>query len=263
MNQNKRLDYLIDYLINERNGSKNAASRNIDTIEEKIIAFRGLCNTRPPKPVSEQFIKVQDIFLKQWNNTRQTTQLRDLNPAQAQLYLWQGDITSISTDAIVNAANSTLLGCTRANHNCIDNIIHTRAGVQLRLACHEQMRVQNFKEPMGKAKITKAYNLPANYVIHTVGPFIGPRGVTPLKKQLLESSYYSSLTLADKYQLQSIAFCCISTGEFQFPKQRAAEIAVQTVKSYIKNTQTKLHVVFNVFKEEDLHIYQSLLTKDA
>jgi len=263
MNQEKRLDYLIDYLFKEKvNNPERLESSNLKTVEEKVKLFRALCNTRSPKPVSEQFIQIQDAFLSQWNNEQRTTRLSDLDAVQPQIYLWQGDITSLATDSIVNAANSTLLGCTKANHDCIDNMIHTRSGVQLRLACQEQMKKQNRKEAMGKAKITKAYNLPSTYVIHTVGPFVDQRGVTPLQERLLASSYHSSLALADKHQLQSIAFCCISTGEFQFPRQRAAEIAIQTVKSYIKNVQTNLHIVFNVFKEEDFRIYHTLLTRN-
>ncbi|GAB3066715.1 protein-ADP-ribose hydrolase [Virgibacillus ainsalahensis] len=260
MDQEARLDYLIDYLLNENpNANEQMIRGNADIAEDKIALFRGLCNIRQPEPVTEQFLKVQDAFLAQWNNERNVTSLHDLEAFQPQLYLWQGDITRLAVDAIVNAANSDLLGCTQANHHCIDNIIHTRAGVQLRLACDELIKAQARKEPMGKAKMTKAYNLPSNFCIHTVGPFIDQRGVSPLKEHLLASSYYSCLTLADEYQLGTIAFCCISTGEFNFPNQRAAEIAIQTVKEYIRNTQSKLHVIFNVFKDEDLQIYQTLL----
>ncbi|QKY71550.1 protein-ADP-ribose hydrolase [Lentibacillus sp. CBA3610] len=260
MDQEARLDYLIDYLLNENpNADKQMILDKTDTLEEKTALFRGLCNIRQPEPVPKKFLEVQDAFLTQWNNERNITSLHDLQPVQQQLYLWQGDITTLAVDAIVNAANSELLGCTQANHDCIDNSIHTRAGVELRLACNELIKAQDRKEPMGKAKITEAYNLPSSFCIHTVGPFIDERGVSPLKEHLLASSYYSCLALADKYQLDTIAFCCISTGEFNFPNQRAAEIAVQTVEKYIRNTQTNLHIIFNVFKDEDLQIYQSLL----
>lgn len=263
MDQHARLDYLIDYLWNENPTATGQRNRDYaNTIEEKTALFRGLCNIRQPKPVSEHFIKVQNAFLTVWNNERKVTSLYDLEAVQPQVYVWQGDITSLAVDAIVNAANSELLGCTQANHDCIDNMIHTRAGVQLRLDCHALINAQARKEPMGKAKMTNAYNLPSNYVIHTVGPFVDERGVTPLKEQLLASSYHACLKLADDYQLGTIAFCCISTGEFHFPNQRAAEIAVQTVNEYIKSTQSKLHVVFNVFKNKDLQIYQSLLMRD-
>ncbi|ALX49332.1 protein-ADP-ribose hydrolase [Lentibacillus amyloliquefaciens] len=262
MDQQARLDYLIDYLLNETpNADEQIMQDKTDTAEGKIALFRGLCNIRQPEAVSEQFLEVQDAFLTQWNNERHITSLQDLEAVQPQLYLWQGDITSLAVDAIVNAANSELLGCTQANHDCIDNIIHTRAGVQLRLDCDELIKAQGRKEPMGKAKITKAYNLPSNFCLHTVGPFIDERGVSTLKEHLLASSYYSSLALADKYQLGTIAFCCISTGEFNFPNERAAEIAVQTMKDYIKNTGSNLQVIFNVFKDEDLQIYESLLAR--
>lgn len=261
MNQEAKLDYLIDYLLNENPVDEDEINHyQADTLEEKLSLFRGLCNIRPPKPVTEQFIAIQNSFLTQWNNERILTELHDLKAIESQLYLWQGDITSLAVDVIVNAANSNFLGCMQANHNCIDNIIHTRAGVQLRLDCDALIKAQGHKEPMGKAKITKAYNLPSDYIIHTVGPFIDERGVSPLKEQLLASSYRSCLTLADEYEQETIAFCCISTGEFNFPNQHAAEIAFATVKKYLRDTESTLHVIFNVFKDEDLQIYQTLLT---
>lgn len=260
MDQESRLDYLIDYMLEENpDGAELLLRYQTDTLEGKIKVFQGLCNIRPPQKADEKFLETQDAFLKEWNFNRKITTLNDLSPVREQLYVWQGDITSLEVDAIVNAANSRLLGCTLANHTCIDNIIHTRAGVQLRLACHEIIKKQGHNEPVGKAKITSGYNLPAKYVIHTVGPYIDDQGVTPVKEKLLASSYRSSLETADKYQLNSIAFCCISTGEFNFPNERAAEIAIETVESYVKETESKLQVIFNVFKDEDLHIYQSLL----
>ena len=260
MDQEARLDYLIDYLLNENPNTKGKLMHyKTDTIEGKLALFRGLCNIRQPEPVAEKFVKVQDAFLMQWNNERPLTSLNDLEAVQPQLYLWQGDITSLAVDVIVNAANSHFIGCTQANHECIDNIIHTRAGVELRLDCAAVIKAQGRKEPMGKAKITKAYNLPSDYVIHTVGPFIDERGVSPLKEKLLASSYRSCLALADEYEQGTIAFCCISTGEFNFPQQHAAEIAIQTVKAYLSETQSTLNVIFNVFKDDDLQIYQALL----
>lgn len=260
MDQEARLNYLIDYLLNENPRAKEKAEQyEANTAAGKLALFRGLCNIRPPKPVTEQFIQVQDTFLTQWNNERSLTSLEDLKALHPQLYLWQGDITSLAVDVIVNAANSNFLGCMQANHNCIDNIIHTRVGVQLRLDCDALIKRQGRKEPMGKAKITKAYNLPSKYIVHTVGPFIDERGVSPLKEQLLASSYRSCLALADEYQQETIAFCCISTGEFNFPNLRAAEIAIETVKKYINDTESSLNVIFNVFKNDDLQIYQTLL----
>lgn len=260
MDQKMRLDYLIDYLLNENIDAKGKVMQyKRDTVQEKLALFRGLCNVRPPEPVKEQFIAVQDAFLTQWNTERPLTSLNDLEAVEPQIYLWQGDITALAVDVIVNAANSDFLGCTQANHDCIDNIIHTRAGVALRLECDAVIKAQGRREPMGKAKITKAYNLPADNVIHTVGPYIDERGVSPLKEKLLASSYRSCLALADARQQRTIAFCCISTGEFNFPNRRAAEIAIQTVKAYLSDTHSALNVIFNVFKDEDLHIYQALL----
>lgn len=259
MNQLDRLDYLIDYLIEENQDNITIGPNINETFEEKLKLFRGLCNIRNPEPVRIEFIDIQDAFLTEWNHKRKLTSMKDLSEVQPQLYIWQGDITSLAVDAIVNAANSRLLGCTQANHTCIDNIIHTRAGVQLRLDCHAIIQSQGRQEPAGKAKITEAYNLPTDYVIHTVGPFIDERGVSPLKADLLASCYRSSLQLADTKKLSSIAFCCIGTGEFNFPNEHAAKIAIQTVQDYLQETNSKLKVIFNVFKNEDLHIYQSLL----
>lgn len=258
MNQEARLDYLIEYLLSEKE-STDYEPHNSGSFQEKLERFRGLCNVREPEPVTEKFLEVQDAFLTEWNQDRTITSPDELTAIQPQLHIWKGDITSLSADCIVNAANSRLLGCTLANHNCIDNIIHTRAGVQLRLDCAEIIQKQGRKEATGKAKITKAYNLPSDYVIHTVGPFIDKRGVSPLKEKLLASCYRSALALADKHELKTIAFCCVSTGEFNFPNEHAAEIAVQTVKTYLTEEQSSLHVIFNVFKDEDLHIYESLL----
>lgn len=260
MNREAQLDYLIAYLESERKDSQEELSE-LKTIDEKIRRFRSLCNVRAPLSVSDSFLKVQEAFLTAWNGERETISIKDLQPIQEQLYLWQGDITTLALDGIVNAANSELLGCKIPNHNCIDNIIHTRAGVELRIACHELMEAQGRKEAVGKAKITKAYHLPSRYVIHTVGPYIDERGVSPLKEGLLASCYRASLALADEYGLTSLAFCCISTGEFNFPNKRAAEIAVETVKKYLTETNSDIQVLFNVFKDEDLHIYRSLLTE--
>lgn len=167
----------------------------------------------------------------------------------------------LKVDAIVNAANSALLGCFIPMHRCIDNAIHSAAGIQLRLACHRLIQEQGQPEPTGRAKITKGYNLPARYVLHTVGPIVSGGRLTRLHEEELADCYRSCLTLADTYCLQSIAFCCISTGEFGFPQQRAAEIAVETVKNYLDTTATThiKSIIFNVFKDEDLSIYRSLL----
>lgn len=255
MNQEEKLDVLIDYLVRE-NPEMEAEAHGMD---EKITLFRSLCNVRPPKSVSDDFLRVQDAFLTEWNESRTITQIEDLWEIERSIYVWQGDITSLAVDGIVNAANSDFIGCMHPNHSCIDNMIHTRAGVQLRLECADIIQKQGRKEAMGKAKLTNGYNLPAPYVIHTVGPYIDQRGVTPLKEQLLASSYKSCLNVATEKGLSSIAFCCISTGEFNFPHERAAEIATETVREYIAETDIHIKVIFNVFTDKDARIYKQLL----
>ena len=189
------------------------------------------------------------------------TELSNLTPVQEGIYLWQGDITTLSCDAIVNAANSQMLGCFHPCHGCIDNAIHTYAGIQLRLACAELMEQQGHEEETGKAKITPAFNLPCRYVLHTVGPIV-QGWLTKKDKELLASCYRSCLALAEKNNLRNVAFCCISTGEFHFPNDKAAQIAIQTVKEYRQETHTKMEVIFNVFKDEDDKIYRRLLGAD-
>ena len=168
------------------------------------------------------------------------------------------DITTLAADAIVNAANSQMLGCFVPCHGCIDNAIHTYAGVQLRMECAHLMAEQKGEEPTGRAKITKAYNLPCRYVLHTVGPIIyGP--ITQTDRGLLASCYRSCLSLAANNGLNSVAFCCISTGEFHFPNEVAAEIAIQTVREWQLQNPDKIEVIFNVFKDSDYAIYKRLL----
>lgn len=228
--------------------------------EQKRL-FRGLLNIRPPMPVSEDFIAVQDEYLREELERRGITDYKTLSPAADGIYLWQGDITTLKCDAIVNAANSKMLGCFCPNHRCIDNCIHTFSGVQLRLACDELMKNQGFDEPTGRAKITPAFNLPCKNVIHTVGPIVSGR-LTEKDCELLRSCYRSCLEIAEENKLKSIAFCCISTGEFHFPNRAAAEIAVDTVKQYKQKNQSDIEVIFNVFKDEDHEIYRELLEKN-
>jgi O-acetyl-ADP-ribose deacetylase (regulator of RNase III) len=172
--------------------------------------------------------------------------------------IWQGDITRLQADAIVNAANSQMLGCFAPCHSCIDNAIHSAAGIQLRDECYRIMKAQGHEEPTGSAKITNGYNLPAKYVIHTVGPIVYGK-LTKKEEKQLESCYKSCLHLAEKKGLGSIAFCCISTGEFHFPNDRAAEIAVKTVEEMLPNCKHIKKIVFNVFKDADYQIYKKLL----
>lgn len=261
-----RLDFLIDYLIKE--DSRMSEMEIPKTEEGKRELFRALRNIRPPKPVSKEFLQLQDEELQAQVHEKGIVKVADLEHIQDEnsnshtLAIWQGDITRLQVDAIVNAANSQMLGCWAPLHNCIDNAIHSAAGIQLREECHQQMLQQGHEEPTGKAKITKGYNLPSKYVIHTVGPII-PDGIpTPLQQKQLVSCYRSIMDCADKNHLESIAFCCISTGEFRFPNHLAAKIAISTVKEYFtKNPQCGVNtIIFNVFKDIDKNIYTELLS---
>ena len=222
-------------------------------------------NVRPPLSISQDFLRVQDDYLQERNRERGITDIEDLDPlwenGGAELYLWQGDITTLKVDAIVNAANSALLGCFQPLHGCIDNCIHTFAGMQLRLACNELMQKQGHEEETGLCKITPAFNLPSRYVLHTVGPIIYT-SVGPREKLLLASCYKNCLEVATAQGLESVAFCCISTGVFRFPHDLAAQIAVETVEKWLAEnpTSTVKKVVFNVFGQKDLVIYREQIS---
>lgn len=260
MNTNQQLDYLLNYLIDERQENIEIP----DNIIQKKNMLRSLMNIRPAIPINEEFLEVQDEYLTNEILSKNLVEVDDINEFKGKLMLWQGDITDLKVDAIVNAANSKLLGCFIPLHNCIDNVIHSASGIQLRLECDKIMKAQNKDEEIGKAKITDAYNLASNYVIHTVGPAI-PQNSKPdeLDCKRLESCYSSCLEIANQYNLKSIAFCCISTGVFNFPQKMAAEIAIKTVKEYLKSNETSLeHVIFNVFVDEDYFIYKNLLFGD-
>ena len=203
-------------------------------------------------------MKVQDAYLQERLAERGVTEPENLTPVQPGIYLWQGDITTLAADAIVNAANSRMLGCFGPCHGCIDNAIHTYAGTQLRMECARIMAGQMKEEATGKAKITKAYNLPCRYVLHTVGPIIYGT-VTKTDCELLAGCYRSCLELAAAYGLKSVAFCCISTGEFHFPNELAAEIAIHTVRTWQQQNSNRIEVIFNVFKDSDYEIYKRLL----
>ena len=259
MNQSERRHYLIQYLLKEH---PEYQDMNIPAgKQEQKLLLRGLMNVRMPQNANAEFLTVQDAYLKEETERKTITRLLDLKPVQEGIYLWQGDITALECDAIVNAANSGMTGCYVPNHRCIDNCIHTFAGVQLRLECARIMLEQGYEEPTGQAKITKAYNLPCNYILHTVGPII-QRKLTKRDEELLASCYRSCLELAEINRIRSIAFCCISTGEFHFPNQKAAEIAVQTVMEYRRKTGSRMEVIFNVFKDLDKEIYGELLRTD-
>lgn len=256
MTQDERLDKLICYLLREKAEYKTISIP--DSAADKRRLLRALMNVRPPAPVSEDFLKVQDEYLQGVLAEKEVIRTADLTPVQPGLYLWQGDITTLAVDAIVNAANSAMLGCFVPCHGCIDNAIHSAAGVQLRLECARIMAQQQGEEPTGRAKITRAYNLPCRYVLHTVGPIIDGR-VTRQDRELLASCYRSCLELAAAHGLKSVAFCCISTGEFHFPNELAAEIAIRTVKAFQQQNPNRMEVIFNVFKDCDYEIYKNLL----
>ena len=252
--------FLIQKLLDEQPRYKDMSIPQ-DKEEQKQL-LRSLFNIRSRKKISYDFLAVQDEYLQEEAAAKGITDLADLSPVSRGIYLWKGDITTLRCDAIVNAANSGMTGCYAPCHGCIDNCIHTYAGIQLRLACAGIMQKQGHEEETGKAKITSAYNLPCKYVIHTVGPIIsGP--LTDMDKALLASCYRSCLELAEQSKVKSIAFCCISTGEFHFPNDKAAEIAVQTVKDYKEQTGSPMEVVVNVFKDVDYEIYRGVLGSDS
>ena len=256
MDQNERRIKLIQDLLAER--PEYRGTDIPDSVQEQKRMLRSLFNVRMPGKISEDFLKVQDEYLRETTKEKGITDLSELTPIEDGIYLWQGDITTLRCDAIVNAANSGMTGCYQPCHNCIDNCIHTYAGIQLRNACADIMEKQGYEEPTGQAKITPGFNLPCKYVLHTVGPIVSGQ-LTQEHKDLLASSYRSCLELADKNNVKSIAFCCISTGVFMFPNERAAEIAVQTVRDYQRKTNSRIEVIFNVCKDIDYEIYRGLL----
>ena len=266
MNQEEKRLYLIRALLDEQPAYRDTPIPAEPAEQKRLL--RSLVNVRMPGKISAEFLRIQDEYLQEETRRKGITDLSELTPIEPGIYLWQGDITTLRCDAIVNAANSGMTGCYRPCHNCIDNCIHTWAGIQLRNYCAGVMERQGHEEPTGRAKITPAFNLPCKYVLHTVGPIVsGP--LTEEHESLLASCYASCLALCAENDIQSIAFCCISTGLFGFPQQRAAEIAVQTVRQYREKTnitdaeryQTNNtpEVIFNVFKDEDYRIYRDLL----
>ena len=256
MNQSERRNYLIDSLLEEKKEYKKILLPQ--SAGEQKALLRSLMNVRMAAPISEVFLQIQDEYLKEETKKKGITDIRVLKSVEEGIYLWQGDITTLKCDAIVNAANSGMTGCYQPCHNCIDNCIHTYAGIQLRNACADLMTKQGYEEPTGQAKITPGFNLPCKYVLHTVGPIVNG-SLTKEHERLLASCYRSCLELADEYEVKSIAFCCISTGVFMFPNERAAEIAVRTVRDYRKETNNRIEVIFNVWKDIDYEIYRGLL----
>lgn len=252
MKQNERLTYLVKYLLEEINLDRDIPQNQ----DELFQLYRSLVNIREAKPIAQEFLNIQDEMLQEENQRKGIVSFDNM---KEQIIVWKGDITRLKVDAIVNAANNQMEGCFVPGHHCIDNAIHTYAGVQLRNDCHEMMKKQGFLEPTGKAKITKAYNLPCLYILHTVGPMINGQ-VTPRDEFLLASCYESCLRLANQHGIKTIAFCCISTGVFHYPQEQAAKIAIKTVQEYLKDSKI-VKVIFNVFTDEDERIYSRLLEK--
>lgn len=258
MTQLERLSLLNFFLLEEMPEHKKAAENFKQDEQSQFRLFRSLVNVRPPIPTNPKFLQLQDEYLQLSLLNKVITDIESLTPVESELYLWQADITTLHCEAIVNAANSQMLGCFCPCHTCIDNAIHTFAGIQLRLACFELMKRQGYEEPTGKAKITLAYNLPCQYVLHIVGPIVQGQ-LTNHDCELLTSCYRSCLKLAEETGIKSIAFCCISTGEFHFPNESAAQIAVKAIRDFKAQTHSKIKVVFNVFKDMDYEIYRELL----
>ena len=263
MNKLEKIQNLNQLLLDEMRSYRGQAARfPLDEASQRRL-LRSLMNVRAPMPLREDLLAVQDELLSAEREEKGVVEVMALPTvvSHPRISLWQGDITRLRADAIVNAANSALLGCFCPCHGCIDNAIHSAAGLQLRDECDRLMTAQGHKEPTGRAKLTKAYNLPARSVLHTVGPIIYGR-VTQKDREGLASCYRSCLELAAEHGLESVAFCCISTGEFHFPNQEAAEIAVNTVSQFLRQDTSIKRVIFNVFKDVDAKIYRNLLGED-
>lgn len=250
----EKLQSLIAYLLSEHPDWKELTIPEDEA--EQFRLYRSLVNIRPAGKASAEYLHAEDGFLQEAIRRKGVTSVSDLQPVEAHIYLWKGDITTLQCGAIVNAANSGMTRCYQPCHNCIDNCIHTFAGVRLRQKCAEMMALQGHEEPTETAKITPAYNLPCDFVIHTVGPIVQGR-LTARHCELLQSCYQSCLELATQSGVKSIAFCCISTGVFGFPQEKAAEIAVETIRAFLKTHE--IEVICNVFSEKDFDIYQRLL----
>lgn len=257
----KTIQKLNQLLLDEMPQYRNQAQCFEEDVFSRRRLLRSLMNVRSPEPLKEEYLVLQDELLCAERDEKGVVDVMELpTTSDARIVLWQGDITRLNADAIVNAANSALLGCFSPCHGCIDNAIHSAAGLQLREACNRLMRAQGQEEPTGHAKITKGYNLPCKHVLHTVGPVI-TGNLTQHDCDMLASCYLSCLRLAGEYVLNSIAFCCISTGEYHFPNRKAAEIAIGVVNEFLKTNSSIKKVIFNVFKDDDLAIYQDLLNK--
>lgn len=255
MKTDEIIDKMIAYLVNEDSSLKNYVIPN-ETLKKRLF-LRGLINLRAPKPIDEEFLKLEDELLQRELKQKNIIDEKDIEPLYKNMGLCLCDITVLKIEAIVNAANSSLLGCFIPNHSCIDNAIHSEAGIRLRLKCHEIMNGE--EEKTGSAKLTRAYNLPSKFVIHTVGPIVLNK-LTRKNCQDLEKCYFSCLEIAREQNIRTIAFPAISTGVFHFPKEEASKIAIETVLKYIEEYPMAFDkIVFCVFTKEDQVIYERLL----
>ena len=263
LTQKQRLDYLV-----EEFKTDSVQYQNLETpkdTEGKRRLLRSLMNIRMPRKMDEAVLAVQDEYLRERIRENGIVEPADLPLLRGKFSVWQGDITRLAADAIVNAANSQMLGCFVPMHTCIDNCIHTFAGVQLRAECHRQMNLLrerygwDYEQPTAVPMLTDAYNLPAKKVIHIVGPIV-EQGLTRELEEELAACYRNTLDLCLENGLKTVAFCCISTGVFHFPKKRAARIAVQTVSEWLQTHEGQMdRVIFNVFQDKDREYYEQLL----
>lgn len=264
LTQDQRLDYLVEKF--KADSDEYRDLQTLDNAEGKRRVLRSLMNIRMPKAMPDEVLAIQDEYLTDRAKEKGIITLEDIPVVRHNLSVWQGDITRLKVDAIVNAANSQMLGCFVPMHTCIDNCIHTFAGVQLRQECDKEMnRLRNkygrhYEQPTAIPMITYAYNLPAKKVIHIVGPIVQYK-LTPELEKNLADCYRNTLKMCLENGLKSVAFCCISTGVFCFPNRRAAEIAVETVEEWLNEHEGQMErVIFNVFKDEDREIYERLLS---
>ena len=267
MNEKKTQDQRLNYLVEEFKADsvqyKDLQTPNDDEGKRRIL--RSLMNIRMPRKMDEAVLAVQDEYLQERIRENGIVEPADIPVIRDRMSVWQGDITRLAVDAIVNAANSQMLGCFVPMHTCIDNCIHTFAGVQLRAECNRQMNAlrmrygRDYEQPTAVPMLTDAYNLPAKKVVHIVGPIVENGLIKELEEQLA-ACYRNTLDMCLENGLKTVAFCCISTGVFHFPNRRAAQIAVQTVSEWLLNHDGRMdRVIFNVFKDEDKEYYEQLL----
>ena len=265
MTTTEQLEYLVDAFLADAPEYRSIAVP--DDNDGRRMVLRSLMNVRMPKPMDPEVLRIQDEYLQERALKKGIVTTDDIPVIRDCISVWQGDITRLKADAIVNAANSQMLGCFVPMHTCIDNCIHTYAGIQLRAECAEkmkQLRVRNgmdYEQPTAVPMLTDAYNLPARKVIHIVGPIVNDR-LTPELENQLADCYRNTLDLCASNGLKSAAFCCISTGVFRFPQRRAAELAVASVTEWLQaHNGCMERIIFNVFKDEDRLIYETLLQK--